>query len=860
MNNNNNKLNQISITNNLKSRKIFQKEKRILSEEIPVDWKYETKDHLLKCKVDENHKYNIFIQTGFSFEDLDDVLNVMDNCSKLFYSNNYKIIGIENQNGGGNPIFSEIWHQLIQQKTLDKTFRSLIINDDAFDYFKKSRFFSSLADIETCKYFISQKEMGEIVDNYGISEDFHEEIKHHRSKIYDFLEKNLRKILEKIRKNNFKTNKKNLKNPTDIIIFTDSYCYSACSGFIKAFQNTGGAIIVGFNGNPKIKGTKEFDGSQSSSSVMNFTDTKEFFELKNLGYKVIGITYSESFDDSYQNEREAPIPREYAVDLVDRRVPIYGPYSDDLYEKFIKYADKIFEEFKNNCNKDNKRLILDDETCVLKGHEKGGHPCGDDGKWDKETCVAYYCDLGYYYDQYQKKCVLDICTNIENEKDIYINDISPMETKEWTIYPNTELVFHLQNDKYNYYFEANKENIFSGYINNYLINCSNLCMVGKKSSNFFGNVINANYFRSLKEPAKVKLTVKEKEKKILIEDNVDLNKDFVPYYMDILEDYQLIYSFQSNQKKIIYVPTFNKEVKMYYSENNLDITPQQILNIDNKKFKEISGAFLFVRQNDMPQYMMITNDSYLYLSQQNFDYNLYFDFNLKSVYIKLSSQTPEAEIEILNHNNFIINKKNKYFLFESNIKKLSLRLKNGNSALIEFLYKIENVNYLDINKNEFHLINETYNILKYKKSDNIESIKIKLKSNNTISAILYSNIGKGNYLGPIPSEFSSENKTLSSEFNIPNNLLDNEETFNILLKVKNNATLYIDLNGKGKVVPDKDGLNLFSLIGIILIFIIGIIMILVLRKIILRLFIKNKVNSENIEKRKFIDFIKLIEI
>ena len=54
-----------------------------------------------------------------------------------------------------------------------------------------------------------------------------------------------------------------LKNPTDIIIYTDSFCYSACSGFIKAFQNTGGASIVGFNGNPKIKGTKEFDGSQS---------------------------------------------------------------------------------------------------------------------------------------------------------------------------------------------------------------------------------------------------------------------------------------------------------------------------------------------------------------------------------------------------------------------------------------------------------------------------------------------------------------------------------------------------------------------------------------------------------------------
>ena len=137
------------------------------------------------------------------------------------------------------------------------------------------------------------------------------------------------------------------KNPTDIIIYTDSFCYSACSGFIKAFQNTGGAIIVGFNGNPKIKGTKEFDGSQSSSSVLlEFSDIEEYHELQNLGYKVIGITYSESFDDSYQNKEKAPIPREYAVDVVDRRVPIYGPYSDDLYENLYQMPIKYLKNLK----------------------------------------------------------------------------------------------------------------------------------------------------------------------------------------------------------------------------------------------------------------------------------------------------------------------------------------------------------------------------------------------------------------------------------------------------------------------------------------------------------------------------------
>ena len=93
----------------------------------------------------------------------------------------------------------------------------------------------------------------------------------------------MRKIIEQYREDYYHHKKENLKNPTDIIIYADSYCFSACSGFIKAFQNTGGAIIFGFNGNLKIKGTKEIDGSQSRFSVFNFIDTEEFYELQNLG-------------------------------------------------------------------------------------------------------------------------------------------------------------------------------------------------------------------------------------------------------------------------------------------------------------------------------------------------------------------------------------------------------------------------------------------------------------------------------------------------------------------------------------------------------------------------------------------------
>ena len=877
-----NKNNPFLTPNNLDSNELFEKEMRFLNEENNF-WDFNTTDGKLKCKVDKKNKYNIFLQTSFDFKNLFDAINVMINCSILFYSNNYKIIGIENQNSGGSAILYQMWHQLIQQKTLGKTFRSLIINDDAFDYFKKQEFFKK-TNVETCKSFDSMEDMGEIVDNYGKSEIFHEEIKHHRTKLYEFLNGALREVLQGLRKYFYNNN--NLKNPTDILIYTDSYCYSACSGFIKAFQNTGGAIIVGFNGNPKIKGTKEFDASQSSSSVNNFNDTKEYMELNNLGYKVFGITYSESFDDSYQDKYKTPIPREYVVDLVDGRVPIYSSYSDDLYESFISHADKIFKEFETNCNKNNKKLILDDEECFFDGHERGGHPCGDDGKWDLEKCEAYYCDdPDYYFDQFKKKCVKDICSNIENKRNIDINENIPFERKEFILEQNSEIVFHLpDNNNFNYIFESNKENIFSRYYEDSLIKCSNLCIIGNEPKNIFENVVNVNYFRKLKENAIIKLTALDKNQNILMKDNIDSKKGFVPYYMNILGDKQVIYSFQSNKKKIIYIPSFNNGLKIYYSEYNFDISPQDLINIAPKKFKEysnkiinmeenkqyifnlkfpngkLSGAFLFIKPNDISQYLLIRNDTYLYLTQHNFEYNLYFNYDIKSVYIKLNGLTPDAEIEILNNDNSVINKNNKYFLFESVNKKLTLRLKNGNPALIEFLYKLENVNNLDRDKKEYNLINNTYYMLKYRKSDNIKTIKLNLKSNYPLSIILYANIGKGNYLGAIPDELDVESTDISSVYNMPNELLDNDETFNILLKVKNKATLYVELNDNEIDNPNRFALPAWTFIAIIAVIVIGILMVILFVKMILKCFRKGNVSSENIEKKKFFDFMQLIEV
>ena len=197
-----NTINGFLVPNIFEARKLFLKKKGLLFEETPdkIAWDYQTKEGGLKCKVDNISEYNVFLQKTFLFSDIEDALDIMVKCSELFYSNDYKIIGIEDNNGGGRAFLYEVWHQLIQQKTLDKTFRSLLSNEDSKQYFENVKLYTSFVDAETCKYYGSL-ELGETMDNYGKSDIFHEEIKHNRtSKLFDFIDKNWRKKLEVVRK------------------------------------------------------------------------------------------------------------------------------------------------------------------------------------------------------------------------------------------------------------------------------------------------------------------------------------------------------------------------------------------------------------------------------------------------------------------------------------------------------------------------------------------------------------------------------------------------------------------------------------------------------------------------------------
>lgn len=86
--------------------------------------------------------------------DINDALYIIPECINLFYSNNYPIIGVENQNGGGYIFIAQLFNQLLQVKLQEHMFfagRSTNLYRQTFESIQ-----SGITDIETCRPFNGQ--------------------------------------------------------------------------------------------------------------------------------------------------------------------------------------------------------------------------------------------------------------------------------------------------------------------------------------------------------------------------------------------------------------------------------------------------------------------------------------------------------------------------------------------------------------------------------------------------------------------------------------------------------------------------------------------------------------------------------
>ena len=381
------------------SKGLKQKKQVLKNEEINWDILYEEtkgRTKYLKCRVDEKNKVNVFVQNSFSFN-YDRAAEKSLECARLFYSNEYPLIIILDHNDGGNLFLSQLLVQILQIKIANRRYESFRLTEISKEYFNNIKWEVDRVDLinqETCEIIKSFSDIEETTDHYNYN---NLDIEHKRTKMIERFSTAWKNYLNTFREEYFNSTK--VKNPTEIIVFTDSYSFSSASGFIKDFQNNGGAIVVGYYGNP-MKDGLEFDESQSHSGVHYLKETTFCKNLEELGFTIDGVTVSEFYDDFRE---ENPIPREYTMNPVDYRVDIYSPYSDDIYEQFINEGLKVYNLSNNGtyCNGKNERLLLHDDNCkIIEGDQyaHGGYKCNRENKWNKEKCEVYYCDIGYYYD------------------------------------------------------------------------------------------------------------------------------------------------------------------------------------------------------------------------------------------------------------------------------------------------------------------------------------------------------------------------------------------------------------------------------------------------------------------------------
>jgi hypothetical protein len=349
---------------------------------------------------------------------INEAMEFFDYCFSSFDNNHYPLVIIESVNGGGNQDLADYLVNYINLNSLSSVPTSYRYNEIVKDFVSNFLNFD-IKDIETCKIKKSSYLFESKADEDNLGNGFYfDNIIHMRTKNFDSSTIDTNKF------NELRKNIKYLRKPTEIIIFTDGLSYSATSHFIKQTQLKGGAIIVGYGGNPNLD---IFDASQNPSTVISTRDSKNdklSQDIEKLGF-TLRYPITEEYDHNDIMLRYIPLPDKetplgYKTLNIDERIDIYNNYDDSQYDNFITYALQIFEKYKNRCNPSNIRLLKIDNNCKFEGeqHMHGGYQCNTNGKWSN-NCFPSFCDIGYTFNNKDIKCIKDICMKNTAKKKVF---------------------------------------------------------------------------------------------------------------------------------------------------------------------------------------------------------------------------------------------------------------------------------------------------------------------------------------------------------------------------------------------------------------------------------------------------------
>ena len=360
-----------------------------------IKWKYNF-ENIFKCGI--YNKTNIYYIDSFSTKYMEKFLLKIIKCAEFFDKNQNPIFLITNMNGGGLALISKYLIEILSPHS-SSLFYNRIRKTKAFVDIDKSIYFTS----DKCKIISSIDYLKETFKvKYG------DNVQDNLTDLSLLLDGLVRSEIDDI-----KYDLKNPRKPTDIIVFTDGFSFSATSIFLKLLQHSGGAITVGYFGNPKKRGEVIFDSSQSPSAIISTSKlvnySSDFKEL-NKKYKLdMQFAQVQSF---YDYNSSFSFPLEYEITPVDETILLFENFNESTnLNKFVEYGNKIREKYKTECNSNNTKLYLLDEKCHFEDkHMHGGHICGTDGKWNLSKCVPTYCDINYIFDHVNQKCVFNFCS------------------------------------------------------------------------------------------------------------------------------------------------------------------------------------------------------------------------------------------------------------------------------------------------------------------------------------------------------------------------------------------------------------------------------------------------------------------
>jgi len=199
---------------------------------------------------------------------------------------------------------------------------------------------------------------------------------------------------------------KRLRSPTDIIIVSDGYCCSGCQILCYNAKRTGSAILSGFGGT--YHGDQLFVSGQAIASTI---DPAEFFD-EVANNSLYGLEFAATFGEMYNisMNMDEIIPSDFDVPRIDMHTG-YEEGAFPVLTDLLNATAKVHEYFKTKCNPDNKYLIFVTDDCHVDDPNAlvVGHPCGDDGVWNKSACRILTCQPMYTLDYLTNRCVPTVC-------------------------------------------------------------------------------------------------------------------------------------------------------------------------------------------------------------------------------------------------------------------------------------------------------------------------------------------------------------------------------------------------------------------------------------------------------------------